>query len=155
MTGVHDVTAPVAPFRLAEPKPRKHPWVQPVVLGVGVVAGTIYTGIKDPNTSHAFPFCPLKLVTGLDCPACGCLRAVHSLTRANVVQAADHNLLFTIATPFLVLAWGVWLARSLGVGIKRRPMTPSWVLWSGFALIIAFTVFRNLPVPVGTWLNSS
>ncbi len=74
-----------------------------MAVGLGALAGTAYTAILNPNTSHAFPLCPLKYFTGYDCPLCGALRAVHSLTHGDVIGAADHNVMFVAATPFLVL----------------------------------------------------
>lgn len=138
---------------------------RPFGVAALVASGTAYTAVVDPNTSHAFPLCPLKFVTGIDCPACGCLRAVHSLAHGRIVEAADHNLLFTLAVPGLALAWLVWAARSL----RAHPTStgrvaplgfswssvPRWALTAALVLVAVFTVARNLPFPLGHWLNST
>ena len=139
--------------------------LRPVGVAALVASGTAYTAVVDPNTSHAFPLCPLKFLTGLDCPACGCLRAVHSLAHGRIAEAADHNLLFTLAVPGLVVAWILWTVRSLraspesldgGPATRRsRSALPRWVWTATLVLVAAFTLARNLPFPLGHWLNST
>jgi hypothetical protein len=119
-----------------------------------LAGATAYTGIADPNTSDAFPLCPLKAATGWDCPACGSLRAVHALCRADVAGAMDHNLLFVLAVPVLVLGYGVWLARSLGWRVPTITV-PHRVYPALIALALAFAVVRNLPIPGHAFLGSS
>ena len=46
-------------------------------LGVALVAAV------DPHTSGRYPTCPFHAVTGLWCPGCGGLRAVHDLTHGS------------------------------------------------------------------------
>jgi Protein of unknown function (DUF2752) len=128
-------------------------WIPPVGVGVLAAVGTAYTGIADPNSSDAFPLCPLKAATGWDCPACGCLRAVHSLCRLDIAGAMDHNLLFVLALPFIVGAYALWLGRSLGWRLPTvslpRQLFPALV-----ALAMAFAVVRNLPIPGHDFLGS-
>jgi len=137
------------------PLPASRPaWWGPVLTGAAVVAGTVYTAVLDPNTSHAFPLCPLKLITGLDCPFCGGLRATHALAHGHLVEAAGHNLLFVLAVPFLVLAWGAWLLRSLGRPAPELALPRSARL-ALLVVVLVFTVARNLPVAGLHWLNSA
>lgn len=119
-------------------------WHTPAGLGAATVLGTIALGLGDPNTTHV-PLCPLKFLTGLDCPACGSLRAVHGLAHLDVPDALGHNALFVLLVPFLVLGWGVWMGRSLGhpvLGDRR------WPRHTGLALLVVAAVFavaRNTP----------
>ena len=117
---------------------------EPITVGIAAVLGTGVLAVVNPNTTHV-PLCPLKAVTGLDCPFCGSLRAVHSLTRFDVAGAASHNLLFTVLAPALVVGWAIWLLRSLG-----RPVLPRWQLPAATNVVflvvaITFAVLRNLP----------
>lgn len=133
---------------------RRRPWLAPVAVGVGALLATAYTGAANPNTSHAFPLCPLKLVTGLDCPLCGGLRGVHSLLHGDLVGMADHNLLLPIILPVAVISYGLWLGRSLGWALPRFTFSPR----VGSALVLALTAFailRNLPIPGHDLLNST
>ncbi len=107
------------------------------VVGTGVIAAL------DPTANHV-PLCPLLALTGIDCPFCGSLRAVYSLTRFDVVTAANHNIVFTAAVPFLVIGWAVWLARTLrhpDIPLPHYPRATKVAL--GF--LLAFAVARNLP----------
>jgi len=121
---------------------------------VATAAATTYTGILDPNTSHAFPLCPLKAVTGLDCPACGSLRAVHSLCHLDIAGAADHNLLFVVLAPFLVAAWAIWMGKSLGLRVPQVTL-PKHLGQVLIFVAIAFAVIRNLPIPGHAFLDST
>jgi hypothetical protein len=128
-------------------------WIPPVGAGALLAGATAYTGLLDPTTSDAFPLCPLKAGTGLDCPACGALRAVHALVHLDLAAAADHNLLLVVALPFLALGYVWWLGRSLGWRLPRvsipRGLFPALVMAA-----MAFAVVRNLPIPGHGLLDS-
>ena len=127
------------------------PWATPVAVGAGAVVGTIVLGLGNPNTTHV-PICPLHAITGLDCPLCGSLRAVHSLAHLDLAGALNHNIMFTLAVPFLVIGWVLWLARSLGrplVAQERLPRAATVACWT---IAIAFGIARN--IPAFSWLGS-
>lgn len=126
------------------------------MVGALAVAGTIYTGVLNPNTphNHVFPLCPLKFLTGWDCPFCGGLRSVHALTHGHLVEAIHHNVVFVVSSPFLVVAWALWMGRSLGWNVP----TLRWPRWATPALVVllaAFMVARNVPYPAVHWMFSS
>jgi hypothetical protein len=129
-------------------------WRQPATLGAVTLAGTAYTAVANPDGHGGFPLCPLKFLTGIDCPFCGGLRATHALAHGHLVEAASHNLLFILAVPFLVAGWVLWMGRSLG-----RPWPtwrwPGWAPWVLGAALLAFTVLRNLPSGPFHWLGSA
>jgi len=127
------------------------PWRAPVTTGAVALAGTAVLAVGNPNTTHV-PLCPLRAVTGLDCPLCGSLRAVHSLTRADLGAALDHNLLFTVSVPALVVCWVVWLSRSLGRPIGADRPLPRLAKPALLAIALVFAVVRNLPA--FAWLGS-
>jgi len=138
-----------------EATPERRSWLAPAGLGAAALAATTYVAVLDPNTSHAFPICPLRYYTGIDCPACGGLRAAFSLTRGDVLQAADHNLLFVLALPVLILVYGLWLARSLGHRFPRSALkAPPHTAIALSAVVIVFTVARNLDLPGLAFLAS-
>ncbi len=129
-------------------------WRQPAQLGAIGIAAVAYTGIVDPSSSHAFPLCPLKFVTGIDCPVCGSLRATHSLIQGHLGAAAGHNLLFVLAVPFIVSAWATWMAAAVGWPVRRWRVPAR--AWPALAVIAAlFMVLRNVPAPPLHWLASA
>lgn len=133
----------------------------PIATAVVTLAATSYVGLVDPNKPGHYPLCPTKALTGLDCPFCGGLRAINALAHGDLGSALDHNALVTlVVVPGLVVAWAVWMHRAW-TGRRREPRVTSprlqpVLMWSAVALVVAFTVVRNIDaVPALAWLGSS
>ncbi|WP_199819255.1 DUF2752 domain-containing protein [Streptomyces sp. NRRL S-378] len=122
----------------SRPQPVRDAWLAAALFAWVAVA----VRLADPTRPGRFPRCPFHALTGLDCPGCGSLRALHQLTRADVVAAADYNLLLVLALPAIGLAW-----LRVVTGRTTRRVRPAWrgprVILAGVAL---WTVVRNLPV---------
>ena len=118
----------------------------------GVVGAlTLALHARDPHTPGSWGFCPVRFLTGLDCPGCGGLRAINDLTHLDLAGAASSNLLLVLAIPVLVVIWVAWVRRAWrGHGPVLPVSRP--LLWGQVALglAIVFAVVRNLPV--GGWL---
>ena len=133
----------------------------PLVVGAGALLASAYVGLVDPNVSGHYPLCPTKAFTGLDCPGCGGLRAVHSLVHGDVTGALDHNaFVVLVVLPGAVLLWARWLRRAWRGEVPTTPAdvrVPSPVLlWSLVAVTVAFTVVRNISgVPAFAWLGAT
>lgn len=128
-------------------------WFTPAAVGAGALATCVALAVRDPNQPGSWGACPFRLVTGLDCPGCGTLRAVHALTGGDVVRALDHNVLSMALLPVLVWAWIGWLRHRLG----RRAGPPALPAMAGFgiaAAAIGFWIVRNLPFAATAWLGS-
>jgi hypothetical protein len=108
------------------------------VAAVGVVA------VVDPNEAGHYPTCPFLAVTGLACPGCGSLRAVHALAHGDLGAALGLNLLAVLAVVPLVVMWARWLRRTR-TATPRSSVAPAAVLWGLLVVVIAFGVLRNLP----------
>jgi hypothetical protein len=117
-------------------------------------AACLYTFAVDPNVpSNAYPQCPLKLFTGIDCPGCGGLRATNALLHGDIVGAADHNVLALILLPLMAVMFVRWVLVQFGMDIPRLTW-PRIFAWATPIVVIAFTVARNIPVPGLDWLSS-
>ncbi|MFD8233500.1 DUF2752 domain-containing protein [Streptomyces sp. NPDC059696] len=112
-------------------------WLGALVLTAVVVA----TACADPSRPGPFPSCPFHAVTGLDCPGCGSLRALHELTHGQVVAAADYNALLLVFLPV-----GVWVWLRVVTGRSRQRARPVWWAWAVLGVLLVWTVLRNLPV---------
>ncbi len=123
----------------------------PVLAGAAGLLACGYVYAVDPSQPGHFPPCPLKALTGLDCPFCGGLRATHDLLHGNLAAAVDLNVLTTVillpVIALLLVAWTVqrWRGKPFDVRVPM-PVTAAIVV-----AVLAFTVVRNVPgMPWGT-----
>jgi len=117
-------------------------------------AACLYTFMVDPNVpTNAYPQCPLKAFTGIDCPGCGGLRATHALLHGDIAGAADHNVLALVLLPVMAYMFARWVLAQFDVTVPRVNWPRAFV-WITPAVLIVFTVARNIPVPGLQWLNS-
>ena len=98
----------------------------------------------DPAHYDFYPSCIFRSITGLNCPGCGSLRAIHELLHGDIIAAARLNLLLVLSVPV-----GLWLATQRGVAwLRGEPVSldinPAW-LWTFVGVAVVFTVVRNLP----------
>ncbi|MER7679799.1 DUF2752 domain-containing protein [Streptomyces sp. NPDC096934] len=115
-----------------------------------VVAAFVYVGAVDPNRPGHYPVCPLLRFTGLYCPGCGGLRSAHAVVHGDLATALTDNALAVVGYAAFALVWTVWVVRSARGRPSRIDLGPVH-LWSVGALVLVFTVVRNLPF--GGWLH--
>jgi hypothetical protein len=117
----------------------------PLGAAAAVGAGATYLALVDPHEPGHYPPCPLYFLTGVYCPGCGGLRAVHDLAHADVIGALGMNPLFVACVPLLVLWWGRWTVRSWqGRPMRAGPARPAYA-WGFAGVVMIFWVVRNLP----------
>jgi hypothetical protein len=105
-------------------------------LGAAALA---YIGTVDPHRPGAvFPFCPFKVVTGWDCPACGGLRMTHDVLHGNISAAVTDNVFLLVGLPLLAI-FALWRRRR-----GREVVTPALLVVLA-AATLGWTVVRNLP----------
>ena len=128
-------------------RPRWRRMVAPVAAGVGVLAATLFIRTVDPHVPGVYPPCPTKALFGIDCPGCGGLRATNCLANGDIAGALDHNMLFVILVPFVILGWGLWMYRAW---TGRQPALTSTRVMAARVLPIvlvvvasAFAIVRN------------
>ena len=121
----------------------------PIGLVLVGAAGVAYLGAVDPNEAGHYPTCPFLELTGLYCPGCGSLRALHALAHGDVGTALARNPLMVASLPLLAFVWLAWVRRAV-TGRSREWAAPPSAVWTLLAVVIAFAVLRNLPG--FTWL---
>ena len=99
----------------------------------------------DPVRVPIYPQCLFHQVTGLDCPGCGSLRAMHALLHGNIAAAVRFNAFLVLSLP--LLAWLVFKFLSRKPAAQPFQFRPLW-LWMYLAAFIIFGIVRDLPVPV-------
>lgn len=118
---------------------------------LAVVAGAFaYVGTVDPNQPGHYPVCPLFRLTGLYCPGCGGLRSAHAFAHGDLATALTDNALAVGGYLAFAVLWSVWVIRVLR-GRPVRLEAGRVHLWVLGALVLVFTVVRNLPS--GGWLH--
>ncbi|HEX8498125.1 MAG TPA: DUF2752 domain-containing protein [Actinomycetales bacterium] len=116
----------------------------PAAVLLGAAAGLAYVGAVDPHEAGHYPTCPFLLVTGLFCPGCGSLRALHALAHLDVAGAMARNPMTVLAVVLLAGTWLRWVRRRVR-GTERTVAAPAWLIWSMLGAICLFWVLRNLP----------
>jgi Protein of unknown function (DUF2752) len=115
-----------------------------MILG-GVGLGLLVLYCFEPGKYPFYPFCPFHILTGLNCPACGSLRALHQLSHGNILAALHFNSLLIVSLPFL----GIVLARKLSAQITGSPWRPieqrPFLWWLFVGVFVGFGILRNLP----------
>ncbi len=116
----------------------------PLAVAGAAVALAALLAVVDPGQPGHYPLCPFRAVTGLDCPGCGTLRAVHELATGHPLAALDQNALAVLFLPVLLLAWVGWLRRSWR-GAARPAPHPPFVPVAVLVVVLLWWVVRNLP----------
>ncbi|MDH6132565.1 hypothetical protein P3T37_001950 [Kitasatospora sp. MAA4] len=114
-----------------------------------VALPTLYVSAVDPNTPGHYPTCPFLQATGWWCPGCGGLRCVHALSRGDLTAACHDNLLAVALFGVLGVLWVRWAWAALTDGAPPRIAFGLRGTVALLALLVAFTVFRNLPGGAG------
>ena len=147
--------------------PRTRRLRAPLAVGAVTLLASAYVGLVDPNSPGHYPLCPTKAFTGLDCPGCGGLRAVHSLMHGDITGALDHNaFVVLVVVPVALVLWGRWLwhawkgpqpdAEGVVGDHVDVPMPSVAVLWSMVVVGLVFMVVRTIGgVPAFAWLGSA
>jgi len=116
--------------------PSKHLTSQSSLAAAFAVAGMVALGVLfffDPANSQLFPPCPIHWCTGLYCPGCGSLRAMHLLLQGNLMGALEMNPLMVISLPIMALL----VIRPRWAYFKGLP-------WTAFIVLIVYGIFRNI-----------
>jgi len=121
----------------------KSGWTGALLLG-GAAATVLF--LFDPARVPIYPGCVFHQVTGLDCPGCGSLRALHALLHGEVRAALRFNAFVVMSLPLAAWFAGA-CARQALFGTPASRFRPLW-LWLYFASFLAFGVLRDLPVPL-------
>lgn len=119
---------------------------QLITLGVLFVLGATACAVLllvPPGSPHAkwLPKCMFHRMTGLYCPGCGATRALSAILHGDVLASLHNNLLL-----FPLLALIVFLLMKPQTSLNR-PCAITII-----AVILAFTILRNIPVAPFTYL---
>jgi hypothetical protein len=98
----------------------------------------------DPRQYHFYPTCLFHRTTGLLCPGCGALRALHQLLHGHLAIAFRFNPALVVSLPlclWLGVRYGLRKAANQPAALALRPL---W-LWLMLAAVLVVSVLRNFP----------
>ncbi|MER6734028.1 DUF2752 domain-containing protein [Streptomyces puniciscabiei] len=141
---------PSVPYPAVPSGPAWRRLAVPAGLFAAVAGAFAYVGAVDPNQPGHYPACPLYRLTGLYCPGCGGLRSAHAFVHGDLLTALRDNALGVALYLGFAVLWTAWMVHA----VRGRPMRleprPAY-LWGIGAVLLVFTVVRNLPS--GGWLH--
>lgn len=96
----------------------------------------------DPARTVWMPKCPLKMMTGIDCPGCGSQRMIHALLNFDLSGAWHANPFLVLSTPYLLILVFVSILPLKFPKLTRIALSPVTTgIFLGFAGI--WTIIRN------------
>lgn len=139
-----DMAMPASARWTGRPTGRLRRLATPLGILAAVAGAFAYVGTVDPNEPGHYPACPLLQLTGILCPGCGGLRSAHAFIHGDLGAAFSANAIATVGYFLFAAVWGIWLARAWRGQPLRITLAPAW-WWSVGAVLLIFTVVRNLP----------
>ena len=134
-----------APPVIARVRPRFPWWLATILSAAAALVIVLY--LFNPAQNSFYPRCFLYTTTGLYCPGCGSLRALHHLAHGRLKLALHYNFPLILSLPFAGLAalryWFRWMAGKPPPTFVLRPI---WIKLLAAALVL-FTLLRNIPHP--------
>lgn len=113
-----------------------------VAIAIAATAVIVIYASFDPESGF-FPACPVKSLTGFDCPGCGSQRALHALLTGRVADAWHYNAVLFILAPVATVMIAAEMMRESHPRFYRR-MTSRWAVAAVIAIIIFWTIGRNV-----------
>lgn len=121
----------------------KTQWKVLLCIVASIVLLTLYW--VDPSDHLWIPKCPTKLLFGIDCPGCGCQRAIHAFMHGNIKDAFNYNPFIVFALPYALTAVGYKYIKNkhirnrIGAVVESKFMTYTYIITFSLWFII-----RNL-----------
>jgi hypothetical protein len=121
------------------------------VLAAITIAGGAILYLFNPAQFGFYPVCFFYKTTGLLCPGCGTLRAMHQLLHGHIGAALRFNALIVLSIPLAIAVSIRAVRNSKANRLGLAGIRPSW-LWLGLAVLLVFAILRNLPGASNYWL---
>jgi Protein of unknown function (DUF2752) len=120
----------------------------PICCGGALAGAAVFVATHDPSAAGTrYPGCVFHQMTGLWCPGCGLTRGTHELLHGHLGAALGYNVFTPVALAVIVVAWLGWLTGRWSPTVARvPPRVKQWSAAAGLAMMITYSVLRNLPV---------
>ncbi|MCH5245534.1 MAG: DUF2752 domain-containing protein [Muribaculaceae bacterium] len=107
-----------------------------------VVAIVVLYSVVDPETAW-MPKCPVKMLTGYDCPGCGSQRALHALLHGDLSAAWNFNPALFVSAPIIFILLFAATFNRRYPRLYRATLHPAVPITILVATVL-WTVFRNM-----------
>lgn len=115
-----------------------------IVVGVVIALATILYFFVNPEASVLMPKCPMKMLTGYDCPSRGVQRAIHAVLHGDFAKAISYNPFFVISVPyFLLVLYSTVFKNSFAVKL-RGIVCHRYALYGYIVLFFLWWILRNI-----------
>ena len=110
-----------------------------ILLWIVVIVVLIVYHYFDPTHSIYAPKCLLKMLTGYDCPGCGCQRLLYHWAHGRFLQGWRYNYFFPVGIVYIALIL-------IGRRIPRLHylFTSATTIYIFIAMYVLWWVLRNL-----------
>lgn len=118
-----------------------------ILVGVGLTLGGLVAATLfwfDPSNYGFYPTCIFHRTTGLLCPGCGSLRALHQLLHGNLRAAFHFNALLTVGLLGVICFAPFLFSRRIVPTLENSLLSVKW-LWFFLGVALVFSVWRNIP----------
>ncbi len=119
------------------------------MTALGLAALIAAVCFLQPGHTPWLPPCLFHKLTGLYCPGCGSTRMLYYLLHGHPILAVQQNALAMVILPGAIYGLVRQLVPSDRFALPRIP--PEWGT-SFFAVVLLFTIGRNIPVVPFRWL---
>jgi hypothetical protein len=116
-----------------------------VILGISIIV-LVFLYAFDPSGSSFYPPCPVHALTGLYCPGCGSLRALHQLLHGHLSKAFGLNPLMVLSLPFLGYSFLSYILDGITGKSLPRVFIPAFYIWVFLWVILLFGILRNISI---------
>ncbi len=107
-----------------------------LMLGIGYALLLHFTGAALP--------CPIRRLTGYECPGCGVTRMCMSLLSGDIESAWHYNAAIMCAIPMGIAVAADLAYRYVGSGTKRLHPWANALVWIMIVGFLAFGILRNI-----------
>ena len=143
-----------AKFTMPEARtiPTQRVWKGVLIAAALALVGVVFF-LFDPVRNSFYPLCLFHNLTGLNCPGCGGLRALHHLTHGEILAAFHCNPLLMALLPIVAFLAFRWFKHGSGAFDGNTVFFRPAALCTLLAVTLAFTILRNLPWPAFAWMS--
>lgn len=114
-------------------------------MAIALMIAIVMSYFFDPMTATFSYRCPVKALTGFDCPGCGGQRAIHALLHLRIREAVNYNPFLVIAALYLFAVISLTFLHSPRFDKTRRIVLGERTALAYLLLMLLWAVIRNFP----------